>query len=257
VKRARSESRYKADTPILAQIIMIKGDHPLWGYRRVWAYMRYRQNIVVGKNRVYRLMKENRLLIMKKSRLLAKRAPIKPKPRASRPNQYWGTDMTKVKVGSFGWIYIHVVLDWYTKEIVGHSFSFQSKANDWLDALNMAVTARFPDGILDSPSQPQLITDNGCQPTSAQFMKTCSDLKIKQIFTTWNNPKGNADTERVMRTLKEDLIWPYDWQSPFELQPTFENWVNDYNTDFPHQSLGYKTPAQMMSSTQTQGVAMI
>ena len=133
MKRARSESRYKADTPILAQIIMIKGDHPLWGYRRVWATIRYRQNIVVGKNRVYRLMKENRLLIMKKSRLLAKRSPIKPKPRASRPNQYWGTDMTKVKVGSFGWIYIHVVLDWYTKEIVGHSFSFQSKANDWLD----------------------------------------------------------------------------------------------------------------------------
>ena len=88
-------------------------------------------------------------------------------------------------------------------------------------------------------------------------MKTCYDLKIKQIFTMWNNPKGNADTARVMRTIKEDLIWSYDWQSPFELQPTFENWVNDYNTDFPHQSLGYKTPAQMMSSTQTQGVAMI
>ena len=208
MKRARSESRYKADTPILAQIIMIKGDHPLWGYRRVWATIRYRQNIVVGKNRVYRLMKENRLLIMKKSRLLAKRSPIKPKPRASRPNQYWGTDMTKVKVGSFGWIYIHSHFN--LKPMIG-----------------------------------------------LMLMKTCSDLKIKQIFTTWNNPKGNADTERVMRTLKEDLIWPYDWQSPFELQPTFENWVNDYNTDFPHQSLGYKTPAQMMSLTQTQGVAMI
>jgi hypothetical protein len=65
-------------------------------------------------------MKENRLLIMKKSRLLAMRSPIKPKPRASRPNQYWGTDMTKVIVGSFDWIFIHVVLDWYTKEIVGH-----------------------------------------------------------------------------------------------------------------------------------------
>ena len=80
------------------------------------------------------------MLIMKKSRLLAKRSPIKPKPRASRPNQYWGTDMTKVTVGSFDWIYIHVVLDWYTKEIVGHSFSFQSKANDWLDSLKMSVS---------------------------------------------------------------------------------------------------------------------
>ena len=50
MKRARSESRNKADTAILAQIIMLKGDHPLWGYRRVWATIRYRQNIVIGKN---------------------------------------------------------------------------------------------------------------------------------------------------------------------------------------------------------------
>jgi len=55
--------------------------------------------------------------------------------------------MTKVKVGSFGWIYIHVVLDWYTKEIVGHSFSFQSKANDWLDALHMAINKQGPTGF--------------------------------------------------------------------------------------------------------------
>ena len=57
MRRNRSESRIKADAPILAQIIALKGDHPLWGYRRVWAYLRYRQQIVVGKNRIYRLMK--------------------------------------------------------------------------------------------------------------------------------------------------------------------------------------------------------
>ena len=68
-------------------------------------------------------------------------------------------------------------------------------------------------------------------------MKTCSHLQIKQIFTAWNNPKGNADTERVIRTLKEDLIWTHDWQSPFDLQPTCEHWIHNYNTDFPHQSL--------------------
>ena len=114
MKRARSSNRIESDKPILEGIISIKCDHPLWGYRRVWAYMRYRQSIVVGKNRVYRLMSENALLISKETRLLAKRRPERPKPRASRPNQYWGTDMTKVKIGSFGWVYLHIVLDWYT-----------------------------------------------------------------------------------------------------------------------------------------------
>jgi len=129
-------------------------------------------------------MKENRLLITKQSRLLAKRKPIKPKPKASQLNQYWGTDMTKVKVGSFGWVYIHIVLDWYTKEIIGHSFSFQSKTPDWMDALNLAVNNRFPGGILDAQTQPKLISDNGCQPTSGRFMKSCTQLGIQQIFTS-------------------------------------------------------------------------
>jgi len=75
-------------------------------------------------------------------------------------------------------------------------------------------------------------------------MKACSELKIKQIFTTWNNPKGNADTERLFRTLKEDLVWPNEWTSPFQLQAALDAWVVAYNTDFPHQALRYKTPAQ-------------
>ena len=247
MKRTRSLSRIAADQPILGKIISIKSDHPFWGYRRIWAYLRYRQNMVVGKNRIYRLMKENRLLITKKSRLLAKRKPFRPKPISKKPNAIWGTDMTKVKIGSFGWVYLHIVLDWYTKEIIGFSFSFQSKTNDWLNALNMAVNSRFPDGILEASSKPKLVTDNGCQPTSEKFMKTCSNLEILQIFTTFNNPKGNADTERVMRTIKEDLVWPFDWKCPFSFQKAFINWISDYNTDFPHQSLAYKTPAQMMA----------
>ena len=74
----------------------------------------------------------------------------------------------------------------------------------------MAVNSRFPQGIEFAIYKPSLVTDNGSQPTSQTFMKTCSKLGIKQIFSTWNNPKGNADTERVMRTLKEDLVWPFD-----------------------------------------------
>jgi transposase InsO family protein len=50
------------------------------------------------------------------------------------------------------------------------------------------------------------MSDNGCQPTSVAFMKTCATLRITQSFTSDNNPKGNVDTERLMRTLKEELL---------------------------------------------------
>ena len=51
-----------------------------------------------------------------------------------------------------------------------------------------------------------LMSDNGTQPTSVAFMRACGVLGIQQAFTSYSNPKGNADTERVMRTLKEELI---------------------------------------------------
>ena len=249
MKRNRSQARIQLDRPIIKSIKELKSDHPLWGYRRIWSYLRYRNGVIIGKNRVYRLMKENCLLVKPDTKLRAKRSGShRSKPRAATPNQFWGMDMTKIKLSGWGWIYIHIVLDWYTKEIVGYGLSNTSQSSDWLFALDQAVNSRFPNGIHSLESKPKLITDNGCQPTSESFMKACAQLEIKQILTTWNNPKGNADTERVIRTLKEDLVWPYDWNLPFEFQPAFEKWINDYNTDFPHQSLNDKTPAQMMQS---------
>lgn len=75
-------------------------------------------------------------------------------------------------------------------------------------------------------------------------MKNCQVLGIKQIFTTWSNPKGNSDTERVIRTIKEDLFWSYDWDNPFDLDDRLNNWVSDYNSDYPHQFLNNFTPKQ-------------
>ena len=191
-------------------------------------------------------MKEHNLLVTPQVRLKAKRGPIKPKPKAIRPNQFWGIDMTKIRMASWGWLYLTVVLDWYTKEIVGYSLTMQSKTDDWLSALEMAVNNRFPYGIRESVKEQNLflISDNGSQPTAQRFMMSCCLLGLKQIFTTWSNPKGNSDTERVMRTIKEDIVWPYEWHNPFEFQARLATWINDYNTDYPNQTLGNLTPRQ-------------
>lgn len=245
MKRQRSQSTIQRDQELLAMIEPIKTDHPLWGYRRIWAYLKYRMDHPTGINRIHRIMKEHDLLVTKNARLKARRGPMRAKPHAERPNHFWGIDMTKIKIGPWGWLYLTVVLDWHTKEIIGHSLSLQSKTDDWLDALQMAVNQRFPLGIRNSmKEQLFLISDNGCQPTSQRFMMNCAILGIKQIFTTWSNPKGNSDTERVMRTIKEDIVWCYDWQSPFEFEVALGKWIHDYNEDFPHQSLNNMTPRQ-------------
>jgi len=193
MKRRRSQSTHNRDQKLLALIKPIKTDHPLWGYRRIWAYLKYRQGHPVGINRIYRIMKEHNLIVTKQQRLRARRGPMRAKPRSSRPNHFWGIDMTKIKISPWGWLYLCIVLDWCTKEIVGYSLSIQSKTDDWLEAVERAVNNRFPHGIRKhTKEQPLfLISDNGCQPTSQRFMMNCSLLGIKQIFTTWSNPNGN------------------------------------------------------------------
>jgi len=238
--------RKEQDQILLAQIQPIKTDHPFWGYRRIWAYLNYRMSIHVNKKRIYRVMKEHNLLVQKNTRLKARRDnnAYRSKPKASRPNEFWGTDMTKVMIPQFGWLYLVIVLDWYTKKIAGYSISTKSRTNDWLDALNSACNNQFPNGILSKEQNLYLVSDNGSQPTSQKYMLACSVMEIKQIFASYNNPKGNAETERVMRTIKEDFMWSRDFSLPDEFVNQFKQWVEDYNNDFPHSSINYQTPCE-------------
>jgi transposase InsO family protein len=90
-----------------------------------------------------------------------------------------------------------------------------------------------------------LVSDNGCQPTSKAFERHCKLLGIKQIFTSYSNPKGNADTERVIRTIKEELVYINEFDLKSEFSDAFKNWVEFYNFKYPHSALKYKSPYQV------------
>ena len=206
MKRKPSELVANRNKELLLLIESIRGDHPFWGYRRVWATIRFIHNLQVNQKRIYRLMRLHGLTIRRHERIRAIRTP-RPKPISTRPNQTWGIDMTKVSTNS-GYAYLVIVMDWYTKKIVGHHIGNRCLAADWLCALDVALNKMFPFGVRDMEGERlKLVSDNGCQPTSQVFMKSCHILGIEQIFTSYNNPKGNADTERMIRTIKEELIW--------------------------------------------------
>jgi transposase InsO family protein len=76
-------------------------------------------------------------------------------------------------------------------------------------------------------------------------MKVCGTLQIKQIFASYINPKGNADTERMFRTLKEELLWLREWKNPNELIRAFNEWIKMYNAEYLHSALEYKSPLQV------------
>jgi putative transposase len=132
--------------------------------RRIWAYLRYVDGLIVNQKRIYGIMKAADLLVKPNLKLRARRKADTTKPRPTWPNQWWGIDMTKVMIEGFGWVYLVVVLDWHTKKVVGHYAGLQARAWHWLVALNRAVNRQFPDGVRDRARN--LMADNGCQPTS-------------------------------------------------------------------------------------------
>lgn len=225
---------------LIEKIKEIKSHHPFWGYRRVWAHLKFKMGFSVGKNRVYGIMKKEDLIVKRNLRLRAKRTKIRSKPCPKEPNLWWGIDMTKVMIEGSGWVYIVIVIDWYTKKVVGHYSDLQSKTQHWLEALNEGVNKQFPYGVREKNLH--LMSDNGCQPTSSQFLKATQAMGITQAFTSYNNPKGNADTERFMRTMKEEFVWQKDWSSPIEFNQALNAWINDYNANYLHSTLGYKSP---------------
>jgi putative transposase len=147
VRRRRSFQVTQRDAGLLPQIQQLKAEHPFWGYRRIWAYLHFGERLPVNKKRILRLMREHHLLVPPNLRLKAKRTPVARKPRPSKPNEWWGIDMTKVLVEGFGWVYIVLVLDWYTKKIVGYYVGPRCTTQHWLVALDMAVNCQFPSGV--------------------------------------------------------------------------------------------------------------
>ena len=109
-----------------------------------------------------------------------------------------------------------------------------------LVALNIGINRQFPQGARGHDLH--LMADNGCQPTAISFMRACRDMGVKQAFTCYNNPKGNADTERFMRTLKEELVCINEWTSPTAFYEALDVWIAHSNSAYLHSTLGYISP---------------
>jgi putative transposase len=238
--RRRSPRVTQRDEELLPRIQGLKAEHPFWGSRRIWAYLRFVDQVPVNQKRLLRLRREHRLLVTANQRLRAKRTPPGRNPQPTTPNEWWGIDMTKVLVGDFGWSSIVVVLDWYTTTSVGYDAGLQCTARHWLAALAMAVKRQFPDGARDRGLS--LMSDNGCQPASMAFMATCSTLGLHHALTSSNHPQGNADPARVIRTLQEACLWLQAWSGPFQVISPLASWIADDHEHELHSALGDKTP---------------
>lgn len=115
----------------------------------------------------------------------------------------------------------------------------------------MGLQREFSEGVRGQGLK--LISDNGSQPTSVSFMRDMATLGIEQIFTSYDNPKGNAEAERMMRTIKEGVLWLREFSSLEEAREKIGYWIEvDYNKLYVHSELGYMSPEEFEEQYERQ-----
>ena len=217
--------------------------HETFGYRRIRALLKRRWNIHVSRKTVNRIMRETGL-----SRPKIWRRPARPKRVEkmvpTQPNQAWQVDMTSFQLSSLAALYLVVVIDCYTRQIVGWTLDRRCRASDWVAALRMALEAK---GLTTKElcRSLKLRSDNGSQPCSKEFVEYLGSVGVRGQYTGYNAPDDNAFVERVIRTIKEEEIWLNLYDSAAEAHEAVEKYIDFYNQQRIHSALDYKTPNEM------------
>lgn len=216
--------------------------YPTFGYRRLWAMLRFVEGIRVNRKAVYRLLMLKGWFVHQRS--LTPRPRVRGlRSRAPRSNERWAMDVTHVSCGADGWGHLTAVIDCHDREVTGYEFALHGRAKEAERALEEACLARFgtvrPEG-----STPVIRSDNGLIFQSRRFRAACRDYRLRQEFITPYTPEQNGLVERFFRSLKEECVWLHNFGSFTEARRAITQWIQWYNTSRPHQALGYRSPRQ-------------
>lgn len=215
---------------------------PFYGYLKMTEYLRQQQNYQVNPKRVYRLMQ-----------LMGLRA-VAPRPHTSQrhsdhkiypyllrgvdithSNQVWCADITCVPMPR-GFMYLVAVLDWYSRYVLSWEVSNTLDGDFCLLALERALQRGQPD-IFN--------TDQGSQFTAKAFTARLNQVGIKISMDGKGRAFDNIFIERLWRTVKYEHIYLSDYRNGLELVTGLADYFAFYNHERYHQSLDYRTPAQV------------
>lgn len=250
---AGASARRPLDSFLVDRIRELIEKHPTYGYRRLWAMLRFRDGLLVNKKAVYRILRAKKWFCHERRRT--------PRPRvhgrvsvADRSNERWAIDVTHIDCGGDGWGHLAAVIDCHDREIVGYEFSLRGRAKEAERALEEACLSRF--GTLRPQGQvPVIRSDNGLIFQSRRFRAALRDYRLSQEFITPYTPEQNGVIERFFRSLKEECVWQHNFRSFAEARQHVRRWIEHYNQERPHQSLGYLSPRQHRERQQVQLVA--
>lgn len=201
----------------------------------------------VGRKRVARLMKDSGLagVSRRKSTVTTRRSrSARPAPdlvdrqfAANKPNELWVADITYVPTW-VGFLYLAVVLDVWSRKIVGWAMASHLRTSLVKAALDMAITQRSPANVIHH-------SDQGCQYTSIEFGKRCRQAGIRPSMGSVGDCYDNAMCESFFATLECELIDRSTFKTHDEARHAIFDFIEGfYNTHRRHSALSYDSPVQ-------------
>jgi putative transposase len=154
---------------------------------------------------------------------------------AERPNRLWVADATYIPTWS-GFLYLAIVLDVFSRKVVGWAMQNTLHTELMLAAIDMAITMRRPQRVIHH-------SDHGCQYTSYAFGKRCQEAGIMPSMGTVGDAYDNAMAESFFATLEREVLSRRRFKSQAEAKMAIFDWLEGwYNPHRRHSALGYRSP---------------
>jgi putative transposase len=238
-----------ADAALVAAVEEIVLAQPGYGRPRVTIELRRQQHIVNPK-RVQRVLREGGWLQIRRRRKVRTTNSEHGYDRYPNllancgwreldgPNQGWGADLTYVRLGG-GFCYLAVVLDLYSRKLVGWDLSSSLEGDGALRALEQALCSRTPAvGWIHH-------SDRGVQYACHQYVQCLQAAGARISMCAPGEPRENAVVERVIRTIKEEEVDLQEYESLEEAELSLGKFIEDvYNRKRLHSALGYRSPTE-------------
>jgi len=238
----------RADADLRDCIQRLSLQHRHYGYRRIAAQLR-REGQIVNAKRVLRLMREDNLLCLRASPFAPRTtdshhgfAVVPNLTRGLRPtglDQIWVADITYVRLGE-GFVYLAVVLDAFSRKVIGWAIDGHLEARLAVQALDMALAAR-------NPPAHSLIhhSDRGVQYACGDYTDRLEGREIAISMSRLANPYDNAKAESFMKTLKAEEVNGKAYATLDHARRDIGKFIETvYNAQRLHSALGYKPPVE-------------
>ena len=239
-------ARERGDIALTARIHEIhRRSRGAYGAPNIHAELADDYNIRVGRKRVARLMRAAGLRGVMLQKFVVTTIPAAQPPGvpdlverrfyAERPNRLWVADATYIPTWS-GFLYLAIVLDVFSRKVVGWAMENQLRTELMLAAIDMAITMRRPQAVIHH-------SDHGCQYTSYAFGKRCREAGIMPSMGTVGDAYDNAMAESFFATLEREVLNRRRFTSQAEAKMAIFDWLEGwYNPHRRHSSLGYRSP---------------